>query len=173
MPKRSEREEFANRFEEGNPYTKKSPQQLYKSLRWGNESTEEFIFDGPEEMASLGILAKIYFVENKTKIKFSERNGPFLAVGKDSNYLYVVTRNVDGSPTNVHNDFDDYKLFAHVKRTDYYSDKNNEPAYYYHKHEKPYPLAYISPDSNTIVLIPDQLKSGHPSYIVREEGIIG
>jgi hypothetical protein len=173
MPKRSEREEYASKFTEQNPYSGKSAKALYSSLRWGNGPTEIFEIEGPEEMASLGILAQIWFVENKVKIKFAEDNGPFLAVGKDSNYLYIVNRNEDGSPTDVSSDFDSYKAFAHVRRTDYYSDKNNEPAYYYHKHEKPYPLAYISPDSNTILLVPDQLESGHPSYIVREEGIIG
>lgn len=173
MPKRSERQHYFEKFEEGNPYKNKSADHLYKSLRWGNNPTETFEIDGPEEMVSLGILAKIFFVENKITLKFGERKGPFLAVGKDSNWLYIVNRFEDGSPADVSSDFEYYKPIDHVRRTDYYSDKNNETAYYYHKHEKPYPLAYISPDQNTIILVPDKLENDLPSYIVREEGIIG
>lgn len=173
MPKRSEREEYSGKFEEGNPYADKTAQHLYKKLRWGNSPLEEFSINGPEDMASMGTVAKIFNANNKTKLTFTEDNGPFIAVGISSNYLYIVTRNQDGSPVDISEDFDNYRFVGEIKQIDYYSSKNNENAYYYHKHEKPYPKMYTSPELDVMILIPARLDNGHPSYIVREEGIIG
>lgn len=170
MPKRSDRKEFFDRFTEGNPYKNKSAKDLYKSLRWGNSPDEFFEIEGPEDMASLGILAKLFF-EDGSKLVYTEDEGPFLAVGKDSNLLYVVHKNNNDEPINIPDD--GYEIIGKVKQTDYHSNKNNEEAYYYHKHEKPYPLCYAHESEGILILKPSRLKNGFPSYVVREEGIIG
>jgi len=173
MPKRSERQEYADKFEEGNPYSDYTAQHLFKVIRWGNKPKEEFEINAPEDMACMGLVAKIFLVQNKEKIKFTVKNAPFLAVGLNSNYLYIVSKNTDGSPVDIPLDTDNYDFVGNIKQIDYYSDKNNEEAYYYHKHEKPYPFLYVSRNKLCIIIIPAELNTGHPSYIVREEGIIG
>jgi hypothetical protein len=173
MPKRSERKEYAEKFTEGNPYADTSAEHLYKELRWGNGPTDTYEIDGPEDMATMGIVAKLVLTDVPRTVKFKEKDGPYLAVGLQSNYLYIVNRYDDGTPCNIQTDTEEYKCIGNIKQIDYFSDKNKEKAYYYHKHEKPYPFLYMSPDLMSCIVIPAELDSGHPSYIVREEGIIG
>jgi hypothetical protein len=171
MPKRSEREEYFDKFNENNPYKNKTAHYLYKSLRWGNAAKDAFEIDGPEDMATLGDLAQIKFEDSWLNQKYHESDAPFLAVGKHSNYLYIVEKDETFAPINIPSS--GYKFVGLAKRIDYYSDKGNEKAYYYHNHEKPYPEVFIHKTKNIMIIKPSILENGMPSFIVREEGIIG
>ena len=170
MPKRSERDKYSEAFE-GNPFKGKSPRAVYKALQWGNNPRDMFDIEAPEPLVALGEVAKIV-LQGGHKESISEKDAPFLALGTDSNNLYIIQRDENGEPVDVPLDLEDYDLVGKVKSTHYYSNKGNEKAYYYHDHEKPYPLLYRHEASGVCVLIP-QDNNGSPSYAVAIEGIIG
>jgi hypothetical protein len=168
MPKRSERQEYASSFD-GNPYNNVSPKAMYKRLRWGNKVVDTFNIDAPEPMVVLGELAKLR--RGKTTFwSFEENNGPFLAVGRDSNLLYIISRHEDGSPCNVPSN--GYKPLCVITGIDYYSDKGGEDIYYFHNHEKPYPTL-MQHSKGCWYLKPSYLSDGGRSYVVDDAGIIG
>lgn len=170
MPKRSERDEYSEAFK-GNPFEGKSPTDVYKSLQWGNNPRETFDIEAPEPLVNLGEVAKIKLAGGHIE-QISDKEAPYLALGTESNYLYIIHRDENGEPVDVPLDFEEYDLVGKVMATHYYSDKGGEKAYYYHNHEKPYPLLYRHEYTGVCVLIP-QDNNGLPSYAVAIEGIIG
>lgn len=170
MPRRSERMEFLNRFRDGNPFGDDDVRGMYRKLRWGNNPDDAWTIDAPEDMATIGELARFDFAD-RTKEEYNEDEAPFLAVGLESNLVYIVPKDSEGNPVDVP-ELDGYVDIGSLKRTDYYSDKGGTPAYYYHKHERPYPNLYENPDTGCRVIVPNNWRGG-PSYVVSEEGIIG
>lgn len=170
MPKRSERDKYSHAFD-GNPFEGMNPIDVYKSIKWDNDPKDLFDIDAPEPLVALGEVAKICLLDG-TEESISEDEAPFLALGTNSNSLYIIHKDENGSPIDVPLDFDKYKLIGEVKATHYYSDKGNEEAYYYHDHEEPYPLLYRHPKTGVCILLP-QDNNGNPSYAVAREGIIG
>lgn len=170
MPKRSERDKYSHAFE-GNPFHGKTPRDVYKSLQWGNEPRETFDIDAPEPLVNLGEVAKIKLADGHVET-INDKDAPFLALGTETNYLYIIQRDDNDEPVDVPLDLEDYECIGEVKSTHYYSSKGGEKAYYYHNHEKPYPLLYRDEDSGVCVYIP-QDNNGQPSYAVAIEGIIG
>lgn len=119
-------------------------------------------------MATIGELARIDIVGRKSK-KWGEQRAPYLAVGVDSNLLYVVPKGRGGIPKNVPRG--PYRMVGNVKRTDYYADKGGELAYFYHKHERPYPILCQHPSG--VWLIVPSVHKRRRSYAVAKEGIVG
>jgi hypothetical protein len=169
MPKRSQRSEFLKRMKGGNPFDGRDAHEMYRELRWGNNPNEAWTIDAPEDMATIGELARMDF-DDGSRENYRENEAPFLAVGRESNLLYVVPQQ-RGNPVDVADLDDGYQFIGNVKRTDYYSDKGGQPALYYHKHERPYPEVYENAQGCRVV-IPANWQGG-PSYVVSEEGIIG
>jgi len=165
MPKRSDREVFKGVFN-GNPFEGLSPQEIYKIIQWGNNPNKVIEIDAPEAMTALGFLAKLYLTDGTVKLS---KNKFYLALGADSNSLYIFQKNIRVIP-----DLDDNKWSTQgvkVKRTDYYSKKGGEDCYYYHNHEKPYPILFSHP-KGVHILQPQKFK-GQRSYAVIKEGIVG
>jgi hypothetical protein len=175
MPKREERDLYGHAFE-GNPYDNHTTEEMYESLRWDNSPNALYEIDAPEPMATIGDVAKLKIknpVKGKRTYNFKEESAPFLAVGKDSNQLYIVPK--DGEyPLNVPEldlESDEWEFRGEVKETHYYSDKGEDNAYYYHEHQKPFPELYVH-ETGVGVLVPAD-NDGEPSYAVIKEGIIG
>ncbi len=169
MPKRSDRIKFLNRFRGGNPFEDTDVAGMYKKLRWGNNPDEAWTIDAPEDMATIGELARLDF-DDGTREEYDEYEAPYLAVGLDTNRLYVVPKDAEGNPVDVPDA--GYVDIGSLKRTDYYSDKGGTPALYYHKHERPLPSVFENPDTGCRIIAPRRWRGG-PSYVVSEEGIIG
>lgn len=170
MPKRSERDRFDARSFETNPFAGKTPHQVYKGLRWGNAPKQTFSIEAPEPLAAMGELASFRTLSGRKD--FSEHSGPYVAVGCNSNLVYLIPRK-NGRPVHVPSGPKArYVRTEEVKRLDYYSDKGGEDAYYYHDHEKPYPVAYQHRQSGVVILIPRK-HNGRRSYAVVPEGIVG
>lgn len=168
MPKRSERDRFDPKVFASNPFEGKTPIAVYKALRWGNRARQTFSVNAPEPLVSLGEVAKLRFSRCGT-LKFTEENGPFLAIGCTTNLVYFVPRK-NGKPVNVPKG--PYHFVDTLKRTDYYSDKGGDDAYYYHDHERPYPSVFQNKASGVCILVPAQHR-GQRSYAVAVEGIVG
>jgi len=162
------RKDFPRRYFLQNPFDGDGPEQMYRRLRWGNSPRESWEVEGPEDMAALGTLAQI--VTPSGSKKWSEARGPFLAVGVDSNWLYVVPRRGRGPIGEIPSG--PYVELCSVVQTDYYSKKGNDIAYYYHEHEPPYPVLAQHRASGCAVILPQSHRGGR-SYAVGEEGIIG
>lgn len=156
-----------------NPFEDMDPEEMYGALQWDKEPEAVWEVDAPEPLVALGELAALDFGAGYES--WQEDDAPFLAVGRDSNMLYVVPRDEDGAPMESIPDFDprdpSWRKLGPVRQTDYYSNKGNEPAYYYHKHENPHPTVWEH-DSGCRVLIPAKHK-GKRSYAVAKEGIVG
>jgi hypothetical protein len=148
-----------------------TPEETYSKLRWGNSPAESFDIEAPESMVTLGDVAQL-ITENGTA-KFSEDDAPFLAIGVETNRIYIVPKNGD-LPVNIP-EFSEttYQKIGEIEQTDYYSDKGGEEAYYYHEHEAPYPTLYMHEESGVCVLIPAEMDDGSRSYAVGDEGVIG
>jgi len=170
MPKRSERDVYQASFS-GNPYGDTPVEGMYKRLRWGNSPADSWEINGPEDMATLGELAKLYRTARHRLCSFKEGAGPFVAVGKQSNIIYIVPRRENGSPVDVPDDLEQYVGICEVSRIDYYSDKGGDICYYYHNHEAPYPCLYQH-DCGVGILMPSD-NNGERSYVVDDAGIIG
>lgn len=166
MPQRSDRQRYFHRFS-GQPLNGDDAFEVYNELRWGSNPKESWVIEGPEDMASLGEVAEIELAENKI-LRWPKGLEPFLAVGIDSNYIYVVPK-ARNKPININPK--GFKLLGKAKRTDYLSEKGKEKGYYYHKHEKPYPYLLVN-KQGCIVYLPADFR-GNRSYVVSEEGIIG
>lgn len=172
MPKRSERDLYSHRFD-GNPYEGMNPYEIYESVKWGNNPANVYNIDAPEPVISLGELAKI--VTNEIEQDFSEKEAPYLAIGAESNYIYIIPKH-NNKPLNKIPEFNpdskEWQEKGYVEETHYYSDKGEEEAYYYHEHENPYPNIWFHKKSGVCILIPSD-NDGKPSYAVAKEGIIG
>lgn len=169
MPKRSERDQFDPEIFESNPFAKDSPVKMYKKIRWGNAPTKLFPIDAPEPLVCLGEAAQLVAVGGKV-CKWKEGKGPFLAIGAHSNYVYFIPQK-NGAPLKKI-PAKGYVPLLKLRQTDYLSDKGGEDAYYYHKHERPYPTLYIHEKTGCMVLEPARHK-GKRSYAVAIEGIVG
>lgn len=163
-----ERDKFPKEYFDSNPYESNTPEETYQKIRWGNAPQETFELDAPEAMATIGDVAQL--VTTQGKVRFSENEAPFLALGANSNFLYIVPK-CAGMPVNIPNG--PYTLIATLKRIDYYSDKGGDDAYYYHNHEPPYPNLYMHLSSGVCILCPSECDDGSRSYAVSDEGIIG
>jgi hypothetical protein len=173
MPRRSERDAYADAFE-GNPFEGFEADAMFTELRWGDAPADEWAIDAPEALAGLGELAMLDLDTHDAVWSFDEQNGPFVAVGVDSNCVYLLPRLRDGGPVRRFPPFDPgrWEKLGRVRQTDYYSIKQGEAAYYYHEHERPFPIAWREPTSGVIVFVPAGHK-GRRSYAVAKEGIVG
>lgn len=165
-----ERDKFPREYFEGNPYEGESPEGTYQRVRWGNEPQEIFEIDAPEPLATIGDVALLGLEQGD--VKFSEHEAPFLALGTQSNVLYIVPKDSNGEPVDVPCD-GDWEYVGTMDQIDYYSDKGGEDAYYYHEHEPPYPSLYVHRASGVCMLVPSECDDGSKSYAVGDEGIIG
>jgi len=169
MPKRSERDMFDEKIFEENPFADDKPEAIYRKLKWGNEPKKLFPIDAPEPLVCLGEVAQL-IADNKHVKKYREGSGPFLAIGAHSNYVWFIPQKrgvpVRRVPKNG------YVEVCRIRQTDYLSDKGGEDAYYYHKHERPYPMLWMHEKSGCMVLAPALFK-GRKSYAVAIEGIVG
>ena len=176
MPKRSERDLFDNASFERNPFEGMSAEKVYRKLRWGNTPRQSFSVNAPEELAAMGVLQLLVFDDGE-RLKWPDPDSkrglanppPYLAIGVRTNFVYIVPRK-NGRPVNVPKG--PYSYVGHLKQTDYTSDKGGEEAYFYHKHEKPYPALYQHKRSGVMILMPAEHK-GRRSYAVVPEGIVG
>lgn len=162
-----ERDKYPREYFEGNPYEAETPWEMYEKLRWGNASQETFEVDAPEAMATLGDVAVLDLGD--CQIRFDEDEAPYLAVGHESNRLYIVPADENGPVDIPESGFVD---LGEVRQIDYYSDKGGEAAYYYHEHEAPYPRLLIHP-CGVMMLEPSEMEDGSRSFAVSDEGIIG
>jgi len=166
MPKRSDRELYGSIFDE-NPFEDFDAENMYRQLRWGKEPTETYTLNAPEPLATLGNLARLDLSFNR--LIWKEKESPFLAVGQESNLLYIIPRDRKGYP--VHIPIEGYEPGANIRRTDYIADKGGEECYFYHKHEPPYPKLLVHP-TGVAIIIPSIYKRKR-SYAVGKEGIVG
>lgn len=174
MPKRSERSDFAHAFD-GNPFEGLNPNQVYKELRWGDVPVEKWKIDSPEPLVSLGELAALFLSRAKNpREEWPEDEGPFVAVGTRTNRVYLLPRIEDGGPARKVTRFNPktWQEQGKVRRTDYFSVKGGEPAYYYHDHQSPLPSLWEHPSTGVRLLVP-AVHKGKPSYGVVTEGIVG
>ena len=163
-----ERDKYAKSFD-GNPFEGMNANEVYKKLRWGKSPDEQWEIDGPECMATIGELARLDFDE--WTYEWDEDDAPFLALGVDSNLLYVVPRKKDGSPIE-RIPKGPFTEVGQISRIDYYSQKGEELQYFYHDHQPPYPTVYQHKQTQLFVIVPADNK-GSRSYAVDVEGIIG
>lgn len=169
MPKRSEREMFDESIFEENPFKDDKPTAIYRKLKWGNEPSKLFPIDAPEPLVCLGEVAQL--IDDKKRVKkYREGYGPFLAIGAHSNLVWFIPQQKGHPLKRIPKT--GYVRVAKVRQTDYLSDKGGEDAYYYHKHERPYPTLWIHEKSGCMVLEPARFK-GRRSYAVAVEGIVG
>lgn len=170
MPKRSDRELYPHAFA-GNPYDYKTVEEMYDSIQWGKAPDNITEIDGPEDMASIGDIAKVKLEDRDLDF---EEGVSYLAVGQDTNTLYIVPK-LENNPIEEIPEFDpdneDWENLGEVSETHYYSDKGNEDGYYYHTHENPLPSLWAH-DSGVGIIVPAE-NDGEPSYAVIKEGIIG
>lgn len=165
-----ERDRFDKKLFTDNPMKDENALSAYKRLQWGNEPREVFAMEAPEPMAVLGDVAMIDMITQK--VKFDE-NEYFLAVGIESNLIYLVPKDEDGKPIDFEEGWgEDLEEIAPVKQTDYISEKGGESCYYFHEHEDPFPML-CSDGGNHFVILPAETDDGARSYAVSDEGIIG
>lgn len=163
------RDKFPAEYFDSNPLHGETPHGAYKRLQWGNEPLATWRIEAPEPMAVLGRLAKLFFAGGKSQ-SFPDWDF-FVAVGTKRNFVYLVPmddrrRPMDFPKKFFHGAFEVTKL----RRIDYYSEKGGEPGYYYHDHERPYPMLWGNDDH--FVIVPAD-NDGRRSYAVNDEGIIG
>ena len=168
------RHKFPSEDFEGNPLEGDDLEEVYRRLQWGNDPRNTFSIEAPEPLAALGTLAQVVFVNGRRQ-QFQE-DSFYVAVGKDSNRVYFVPITPAGSPEHFpRNFYSRLRKYGLVKQTDYLSDKGSdrggESGYYYHKHERPFPV--LCGNGSHFVLAPQKLKTGGRSYAVNDEGIIG
>lgn len=163
------RDKFPAAYFTTNPLAGESPHGAYKRLQWGNNPRQTFRVEAPEPMAVLGQLAKLFFVGGG-KESYGEGE-MFVAVGTRSNLVYLVPMTRDGKPVDFPKRFmSKLEAISPLRRIDYYSEKGGEAGYYYHDHEKPFPMVYGCDDH--FVIVPAKHRGGR-SYAVNDEGIIG
>ena len=163
------RDYFPKAYFDGNPYDGVSVEEMYEKLRWGNKPEQVFEIEGPEDMATVGTVAKI--VTSSGVVEYSEEEAPFLAIGRETNRLYIVPFDSEGGPCDIPEG--GYTELAEIRQIDYYSDKGGEEAYYYHEHEAPFPTLYLDDVTGVAVIEPAEMDDGSRSYAVGDEGVIG
>lgn len=159
MPGRSD---FPAAYFDTNPFDGETVEDMYRRLQWGNEPQEIIEIDAPEPLVSLGCAAKL--IMERFSFEWDEDES-HLAVGRDSNKLYIFPKGATHIPTTG------YEPIGESVQIDYYSEKGGDPGYYYHEHEAPFPQVYEAP-GGYFVLEPES-DDGARSYAVSEEGIIG
>lgn len=162
-----ERDKFPKKYFDGNPYEGLEPEEVYKRLRWGNDPSETFEITGPEDMVTLGDVAKV--VTDRGTLDFEEGEA-YLAVGVETNRVYIVPCE-GGEPVDVPDG--PYTELAVIHQIDYTSDKGGEEAYYFHEHEEPYPVLCWHEETGVGMIEPEEMEDGSRSYAVGDEGIIG
>lgn len=165
MPKRSDREVYSKYFGK-NPFNGLTPKQIYKQIKWGNKPKEVISIFAAEPLISLGYVAKIFMTNGK--VLNCAENKMHLAVGANTNYIYMFPKNTKHIPYHT----EKWKSISLVIQTDYNSDKGKDDAYYYHEHEAPYPILSKCPGKNIFMLLPQDF-NGQRSYAVIKEGIVG
>lgn len=157
-----------------NPFEDMDPEEMYGALQWDKDPEASWEIEAPEPLVALGELAGLD-IEGDMELWQDDGSAPYLAVGRDSNALYVVPKDDDGGPVHDIPEFNprdpSWRKVGRVSQTDYYSSKGNEPAYYYHEHENPHPTLWEH-ESGVRVLVPATHK-GKRSYAVAKEGIVG
>ena len=164
-----ERLKYAHLFAK-NPFAGKNPVEVFSLLHWGNQTQKVTEIDAPEPLVMLGMMAKLC-LKNK-ELRFSQGEA-FLAVGNQSNELYIIPR-VNNQPMRVIPRFSTrcVKRVGEVQQTDYFSTKGGaEEHYYFHKHESPFPVLFLHPSG--IGYLRAVNHNGKPSYAVGKEGIVG
>jgi hypothetical protein len=173
MPKRSERDRFQYAFD-GNPYEDVPPLEAYSRIQWNREPEEVWQLEAPEPLVALGDVAGFDWGGDRLELWEDGPSAPYLAVGRDSNLLYVLPKTRGAPPKRVPK-FNPksaaWQKVGPVYQTDYYSNKGDEAGYYYHQHEPPYPTMWIH-NSGCRVMVPAKHRGGR-SYVVADEGIIG
>ncbi len=170
----SDRADYSEVFD-GNPFEDFAPIEMFEDLQWGNPVTNEWEFDAPEPMVALGELAGLGYEGKPAELFDDDGTAPFLAVGRDSNDLWVIPKAENGGPVDVP-EFDaddpDWREVGEVSQTDYYSGKGGEDGYYYHNHEGPYPVVWEHVDGCRYIM-PAVTNDGMRSYAVGKAGIVG
>jgi len=163
------RDKFPTEYFAENPLEGESAHNAYKRLQWGNNPRKAWKIEAPEPMAVLGRLAKLFFVGGKSQ-SFDDWDF-YVAVGTKSNRVYLVPMDEKHKPMAFPEGFlKGCDAIVGVRRIDYYSEKGNEEGYYFHEHEKPFPMLYGCDDH--FILEPAKHRGGR-SYAVSDEGIIG
>lgn len=158
-----ERDYFPKRYFEANPFERASLTEIYERVQWGNEPDHVREIEAPEAMVKLGDMK---LMEIDGAILEWDEGEAVLAIGQESNLLYIIPVDVKEIPV------EGYEPFGEVFQTDYLSTKGGDDGHYYHEHEEPYPYL-VKHDSGVMVLLPSLLEDGSRSYAVGEEGIIG
>lgn len=178
MPRRSERGEYSEAFT-GNPFAGHSNQQVYKALRWGDEPNDEWAITAEEGLASLGELAQLKTAGGRVFEEWGDDDGgPFVAVGQQTNRVYLIPRADDDGPIRKIPPFrprqnpQSWRKIGLIRQIDYYSTKAGEDAYYYHEHQRPLPTLWEHRRTGVCVLVPASNR-GKKSYGVVKEGIVG
>lgn len=168
-----EREEYEHAFD-GNPFEGLSNREIFTELRWGDAPNEEWKIIAQEPLASLGEAAKLKMANGKVLAEWGEDEGPFLAVGANTNGLYLIPRQDDGGPIERIVRFNEkrWNRLGKVRQIDYYSTKDGQDILFYHIHPTPLPVLWQHPKSAVCILMPADNK-GKPSYGVVAEGIVG
>lgn len=165
-----ERTRYAHLFEK-NPFAGRNPREVFSLLHWGNTHSQEFVVDAPEPLVMLGMTKLL----KGLTAHFEFRDGEaFLAVGNNSNQLYIIPR-INNEPLSRIPSFSPRTstFVDKIKQTDYLSTKgNNKEDYYFHKHERPYPGLWLNHAAGVGYLVPANHKN-RPSYAVGKEGIVG
>jgi hypothetical protein len=162
---------YAHLFER-NPFEGKDPREVFSLLHWGNKAANEFPVDAPEPLVMLG-MAALLISPDYVEFRFSKGEA-FLAVGSNSNELYIIPRRGDGPLRTIPPFSKRTTQYAtDIKQTDYLSMKGGDKEhYYYHKHEKPFPGLWLN-DAAGVGYLRAANNKGKPSYAVGKEGIVG
>lgn len=163
------RDKFPKGYFEGNPFDGDSPERLYEKIQWGNRPNDSRAFRAPESMAAIGRLAKLFLIDGRQQ-EFRDMDY-FVAVGGKSNWVYFVPIDEKGRALDFPKKFwEKCEGIGRVIRTDYYSEKGGDKGYYFHDHEKPFPM--LCGHGEHYALRPAKVGGGR-SYAVGPEGIIG
>jgi len=165
-----ERERYAHLFDR-NPFEGKNPEKVFSLLNWGNAHQNVISIEAPEPLVMLGMTA---LLKMKDRILHFGKGEAFMAVGTQSNEIYIIPR-VRNEPIPVVHAFSRQrvKLVGQIKETHYLSTKGgNVEHYYYHKHQSPYPSLWIHLGTG-VGYLRAAPNGGQPSYAVGAEGIVG
>lgn len=166
-----ERVKYAHLFER-NPFEAKNPREVFSLLHWGNQAANEYEIDAPEPLIMLGMAAML---ESPDYVQFRfDKGEAFIAVGRDSNELYIIPRKGQGPIPHVP-PFSKRAMNYQttIRQTDYLSTKGgSKEHYYYHKHERPYPELWLH-EATGVGYLRAANHKGKPSYAVGKEGIVG
>lgn len=163
MPRRSERDQYADAFE-GNPFGDANPADAYAELHWGEPASQQWEIDGPEPaLAELGRLAALQWADGGAFI-WDHPNAPRLLMGLETNRLYFAPLGTDIGGT--------FEFVGELAGTDYTATKGGKDALWFHEHEDPLPRVFMNLETGAGFIEPAD-HNGAPSYAVAREGIIG